>query len=135
MSRRSVLCIAAHPTQADRILNRLKAAKFSCGDISVLSWERAESYDDFKITNVIEFRPGKKDLARTGSVDGDEQPFGGPPESPAPADMPNLEPSRCLEMLLQGSILMCVHVRNAWEIARANDIFTSSGGQEISTIV
>ncbi len=158
MPQTSVFCFATSRTQAGRIIDQLKAARFSSNDISALLTEQESA--QVKPTKVPEgvvaglgiggalgwiagigvlAIPGFGEFmdaspilaAMTGTAIG--AVFGGVCGGWIGRGIQERE-ARCDQDVLQdGSILISVHAENSSQITRAEVIFADAGGQGICT--
>lgn len=164
MSKTSVFCITNSRTQADQIVDNLKAANFSSNDISVLFPDQGTSRD-FAHEKSTKAPEGAVAGAGTGGAIGGALgwiagigalaiPGVGPFIAAGPImaalsgvaigaavggiaggliglGIPEIEAKRYEGKVKAGNILLSVHTEDSAEIARAKDIFTKAGAQDI----
>jgi hypothetical protein len=158
MSRKSVLCIATSPNQADEIVDLLRTGGFSNKDVSALipgkdvGCEESTKPPEAALGGVERGRvlggafewlvgaavlaiPGLGPLVAAGPI---LPALGGAAVggiSGALIDMglPGYEASRFESKVKAGDILIAVHAENSDEMAQAVEIFEAVGAQEIAT--
>lgn len=162
MPQTSVFCFATSRTQAGHIVDQLKAARFSCNDISALLTDQAAGHESAQmrhtkmpegviaglgIGGALGWIAGIGVLAIPGFGEFiDASPilaaltgtaigavFGGVCGGWIGRSIQEREAGRDHDLLQDGSILISVHAENSFEITRAEVIFADAGGQGICT--
>jgi hypothetical protein len=164
MSKKSVFCIATSRSQAEQIVDRLKIARFSNNDISVLFPDKGTTRD-FAHEKNTKAPEGAVTGAGTGGVVGGVLGWiagigalaipgvgtfiaagpiiaalsgaavgatvGGIAGGLIGLGIPEIEAKRYEGKIKEGNTLISVHTENSEEIAKAKEIFTSAGAQDI----
>jgi hypothetical protein len=158
MSKKMALCIATSLNQADQIVERLKTANFSNGDISALFADKNANRDFAHRNNT----QAPERVAIGGLVGGAlgwiagigalAIPGAGPFIAAGPImatlsgaatggiagalmamGIPEIEAKRYEGEVKEGNVLVSVHTDDAGDLARAKDLFQQAGSQDVCT--